>query len=78
MSLTAEKTAVAKDIKGPPKLAQFAHCSLPCRDMAEGKRFYVDVMGGEMRVNTPTFAMFIIGGVEIGIGNEGNYWCLIW
>ena len=23
-----------------------------------------------MRVNTPTFAMFVIGGVEIGIGNE--------
>jgi catechol 2,3-dioxygenase-like lactoylglutathione lyase family enzyme len=54
----------------PPKLASFAHCSLPCRDMDESKRFYADVMGGQMRVNTPTFAMFVIGGVEIGIGNE--------
>jgi catechol 2,3-dioxygenase-like lactoylglutathione lyase family enzyme len=58
-------------LSGPPVLASFAHCSLPCRDMAEGKRFYVDVLGGTMRVNTPTFAMFIIGCVEIGIGNEG-------
>jgi catechol 2,3-dioxygenase-like lactoylglutathione lyase family enzyme len=63
--------ADAKVVSGPPKLSAFAHCSLPCRDMAEGKCFYVDVLGGEMRVNTPTFAMFVIAGVEIGIGNEG-------
>ena len=36
----------ALDISRPPTLASFAHCSLPCRDMDEGKRFYVDVMGG--------------------------------
>ena len=68
MTVNAEPTL---DVAGPPKLAAFAHCSLPCRDIAEGKRFYVDVLGGEIRVDTPTFAMFVIGGVEIGIGNEG-------
>ena len=69
--MTAQASAVASSVAGPPKLSSFAHCSLPCRDMAEGKRFYVDVLGGEMRVNTPTFAMIVIAGVEIGIGNEG-------
>jgi len=66
-TITAEQ---AQAVSGPPKLASFAHCSLPCRDLEEGKRFYADVLGGEIRVDTPTFAMFVIGGVEIGIGIE--------
>ena len=45
--------------------------SLPCRDLEEGKRFYVGVLGGVIRVNQPTFAAITIAGSEIGIGNEG-------
>jgi catechol 2,3-dioxygenase-like lactoylglutathione lyase family enzyme len=67
-STTLEQDPV---VSGPPKLAAFAHCSLPCRDVAEGKRFYMDVLGGEIRVDTPTFALFVIAGTEIGIGSEG-------
>ncbi|MFM9886341.1 MAG: VOC family protein [Burkholderiales bacterium] len=56
------------------KLESFAHVSFPCRDLAEGKRFYVDVLGGVVRVDMPTFASIRIAGVDIGIGTEGLAW----
>ena len=56
---------------GPPKLRTFAHVSVPCRDLEEGKRFYARVLGGEMHVETPTFASFRLGGVDVGIGIDG-------
>ena len=55
----------------PPKLSSFAHVSVPCRDLEEGKRFYGGVLGGEMHVETPDFASFRIGGVDVGIGTRG-------
>ena len=66
----AEAQAV---VRGPAKLA-FAHVSVPCRDLEEGKEFYRDVLGGELHVATPTFSSFRLGGVEIGIGTEGCSW----
>ena len=60
------------NVVGPPKFDAFAHVSLPCRDLAEGKRFYCGVLGGKVRVETPTFAAIVIGDVEIGIGTEGG------
>jgi len=56
---------------GPPELDGFAHVSLPCRDLAEGKRFWLGVMGGRLRVDHPEFAAIIVAGTEIGIGTEG-------
>jgi len=61
----------AQAAKHAPKLDAFAHVSLPCRDMAEGKAFYVDLLGGKLRVDTPTFASIILAGADIGIGSEG-------
>jgi catechol 2,3-dioxygenase-like lactoylglutathione lyase family enzyme len=58
----------------PPKLTAFAHVSVPCRDLEEGKRFYRDVLGGEMVVDTPTFCSFVLGGVQVGIGTVGCSW----
>jgi catechol 2,3-dioxygenase-like lactoylglutathione lyase family enzyme len=58
-------------VQGPPKLREFAHVSLPCRDLEEGKLFYGSVLGGELRVETPTFASFRLAGVDVGIGIEG-------
>ena len=55
----------------PPRLTRFAHVSVPCRDLEEGKRFYGEVLGGEIRVDTPTFASYVLGGVDFGIGTEG-------
>ena len=56
---------------GPAKLESFAHVSLPCRDLEEAKRFYGKVLGGELRISTPTFASFMIAGANVGIGNAG-------
>ncbi len=58
-------------VTGPPKLREFAHVSVPCRDLEEGKRFYAKVLGGEMHVETPTFASFRLAGVDVGIGSDG-------
>jgi len=61
----------AADALGPPKLDSLAHVSLPCRDLAEGKTFYIDVLGGKLRVDHPEFAAITIAGSEIGIGTVG-------
>ena len=62
----------SKKLSGPPKLGQFAHVSVPCRDLKEGIEFYSKVLGGEMHVETPTFASFKLGGVDVGIGTDGT------
>jgi catechol 2,3-dioxygenase-like lactoylglutathione lyase family enzyme len=54
-----------------PKLRSFAHVSVPCRDLEEGKRFYGGVLGGELHVETPDFASFRLAGVDVGIGTLG-------
>ena len=61
----------AAQVQGPPMFQSFAHVSLPCRDLEQGKTFYIGVMGGKLRVNTPTFCSINVCGTEIGIGNEG-------
>jgi catechol 2,3-dioxygenase-like lactoylglutathione lyase family enzyme len=61
-------------VQGPAKLKSFAHVSVPCRDLEEGKAFYRDVLGGELHVDTPTFASFRLGGVDVGIGTDGCSW----
>jgi catechol 2,3-dioxygenase-like lactoylglutathione lyase family enzyme len=65
------KSKPGAEVSGPVKLVEFAHVSVPCRDLEEGKRFYGEVLGGELRVSTPTFASFRLGGVDVGIGTEG-------
>ena len=70
MAQTELRTAVA----GPARLKSFAHVSVPCRDLEEGKAFYRDVLGGELHVDTPTFASFRLGGVDVGIGTDGCSW----
>ena len=71
MTIATQESASAKTVNGPPKALTFAHVSMPCRDLEEGKLFYAKVLGGEMHVETPTFASFRLGGVDVGIGNVG-------
>ena len=63
-----EKTAATG---GPPQSLSFSHVSVPCRDIAEGKRFYVGVLGASVRVDTPDFVAFRLADTEIGIGSVG-------
>ena len=72
MQDSAVKEATRKPVvDGPPAFQAFAHVSMPCRDLDEGKLFYAKVLGGEMHVETPTFCSFRICGVDVGIGNVG-------
>jgi catechol 2,3-dioxygenase-like lactoylglutathione lyase family enzyme len=68
----AVSTLSKPEVLGPPTFQAFAHVSLPCRDLAEGKRFYCGVLGGKVRVETDTFAAIEVGDVEIGIGIGGG------
>jgi len=68
MAALLEDPEIRADGDGPAPLLGFAQVSLPCRDLAEGTRFYVEVLGGEVRIATPTFASIRLAGVDIGIG----------
>ena len=56
---------------GPAKFESMAHVSLPCRDLEEGIAFYVDVLGGELRVSGKIFASVRLAGINLGFGNTG-------
>ena len=58
-------------VQGPPTLSSFAHVSLPCRNLEEGMRFYVHVLGGELMFNVGDYAAIRIAGVQFGLGTEG-------
>jgi catechol 2,3-dioxygenase-like lactoylglutathione lyase family enzyme len=67
---------VLDDIKteselGPAKFESMAHVSLPCRDLDEAIAFYVDVLGGTLRISGPRFASLDLAGASIGLGNVG-------
>lgn len=64
--------AKADKVTKPPALNKFDHISLPCRDLEEGIKFYRDVLGGDHAVTEGAFALFLIGGIRIGISTEGN------
>jgi catechol 2,3-dioxygenase-like lactoylglutathione lyase family enzyme len=57
---------------GPVPFKRFDHVSVPCRDLDEAKAFFIDVLGGELRVDTPIFAEVRLGGVYIGFGTMGT------
>lgn len=57
---------------GPVELGNFAHVSVPCRDLEEAFCFFVDVLGGEVRVNGPIFGEVRLGGINLGFGIKGT------
>jgi len=69
MSMTMTEAAPVEN--GPPALLSFAHLSIPCRDLEEAKRFYVDVLGGTIHLEQPHFLIVKIADTEIGIGSVG-------
>ena len=62
------------EVTGPPIFNGFDHVSVPCRDLEDGVRFYVDVLGGELVVKHEKFALFKIAETRIGIGSVGGFW----
>ena len=72
MNQATETAERAPEVSGPPRLREFAHVSVPCRDLEEGKRFYSKVLGGELHVEEKSFASFKLAGVDVGIGTDGT------
>lgn len=70
-SAVDERSSNAAPI-GPVPFKRFDHVSVPCRDLDEAKAFFIDVLGGELRVDTPIFAEVRLGGTYIGFGTMGT------
>jgi catechol 2,3-dioxygenase-like lactoylglutathione lyase family enzyme len=61
----------------PTARARFAflhHISLPCRNLAESKRFYLDVLGGELFHDTTGFSEVRIADMIIGLSEQAGGW----
>ena len=57
-----------------PQFAYLHHVSLPCRDLAESKRFYIEVLGGELYHDTPGFAEVMLAGLIVGMSEQAAGW----
>jgi catechol 2,3-dioxygenase-like lactoylglutathione lyase family enzyme len=58
-----------------PKLGTFNHASIPVRDLNEAKRFYTEVLGGEVALEpAPGFAEVRLGGAIIGLSEQKSGW----
>ena len=57
-----------------PQLAYLHHVSLPCRQLEESKRFYIEVLGGELYHDTPGFAEVMLAGMIVGLSEQAEGW----
>ena len=57
-----------------PRFSGFSHGSLPCCDLALSKRFFTEVLGGELFHDTPGFAEVRIAGAVIGLSEQTAGW----
>ena len=57
-----------------PKFTYLHHVSLPCRDLAESTRFYIDVLGGELYHDTAGFAEVMLSGMIVGLSEQSDGW----
>ena len=57
-----------------PHFAFLHHVSLVCRNLAESKKFYVEVLGGELFHDTPGFSEVLLAGMIIGMSEQASGW----
>ena len=58
-----------------PKVGSFNHASIPVRNLKEAKRFYTEVLGGEVILDSnPGFAEVRVGGAIIGLSEQQGGW----
>lgn len=68
-----ENSAAAAHLSRP-QFASLHHISLPCRDLAEAKRFYIEVLGGELYHDTPGFSEVMLAGMIVGLSERPDGW----
>ena len=57
-----------------PRFGCLHHISLPCRDVEESKRFYTQVLGGELIHDIPGFAEVRIADMIFGMSQQSGGW----
>jgi hypothetical protein len=58
-----------------PKVGALNHASIPVRNLKEAKRFYTEVLGGEIVLESnPKFAEVRVGGAIIGLSEQAGGW----
>ena len=65
-------TATAK--KDRPHFTSLHHVSLACRDLDESKKFYIEVLGGELFHDTAGFSEVLLAGMIIGMSEQPGGW----
>lgn len=67
---------VGGNAKQRPQIESFGHLSMPVRDIAQSKRFFVEVLGGEpMATSDPkTFTEVRVAGAVVGLSVRGGEW----
>jgi catechol 2,3-dioxygenase-like lactoylglutathione lyase family enzyme len=58
----------------PPRFASFNHLSIPVRDRAEGVRFFTEVLGADLILDSPTFNEVRLAGTVIGMSQQPGGW----
>jgi catechol 2,3-dioxygenase-like lactoylglutathione lyase family enzyme len=59
-----------------PRIKSFGHLSVPCRDLAQAKRFFIEVMGGEFipTSDPATFTEVRVAGAIVGLSTRSGVW----
>ena len=57
-----------------PRFAYLHHISLPCRNLVESKKFYIEVLGGVLFHDTAGFAEVKIADIIIGLSEQASGW----
>ena len=68
-----ENQAVAAPM-ARPHFAFLHHVSLASRDLVESKRFYIEVLGGELFHDTPGFSEVRVADIIIGMSEQLGGW----
>jgi catechol 2,3-dioxygenase-like lactoylglutathione lyase family enzyme len=56
-----------------PQFSAMAHASIPVRDLQEAKRFYTEVLGGELILDLPEFAEVTVAGMIFGFAEKSGH-----
>ena len=57
-----------------PHFSYLHHVSLACSDLEESKRFYINVLGGELFHDTDGFAEVRIADIIVGMSEQPSGW----
>lgn len=70
----AATETTAQHTASQPRPATLSHVSIPVRDRAEAKRFFVTVLGAEVTLDNPTFSEVTLAGTIIGLSEQKSGW----